>query len=151
MNELIKKLRRYELKIRKRVNSHRAGEFRSVFKGSGLEHDAVRTYQYGDDVRRIDWNVSAKGHGTFVKTFKEDKAQTIFFVLDLSGSLSVGLPQKQKVDCAKEVLGTLALSALKDGHYVGFLGFTDQKEIVYRPKRDMNQAYGLLTSIFTSR
>ena len=73
MKELLKKLRKYEIQIRKAINSQMQGDFHSVFKGTGLEFDDVRPYQYGDDIRTIDWNVSAKGHGTFVKTFREEK------------------------------------------------------------------------------
>ena len=76
MKELLKKLRKYEIQVRKAITSHMQGNFHSVFKGSGLEFDDVRAYQYGDDVRSIDWHVSAKGHGTYVKTFKEEKEQT---------------------------------------------------------------------------
>ncbi len=71
MKDLVKKLRKYEIQIRKAINTRMQGDFNSVFKGSGLEFADVRSYQYGDDVRTIDWNVSSKGHGTFVKTFKE--------------------------------------------------------------------------------
>ena len=73
LRETIQKLRNYEIKIRKALNTQMQGDFHSVFKGSGLEFSDIREYQYGDDVRTIDWNVSAKGHGTFVKTFKEEK------------------------------------------------------------------------------
>ena len=76
------------------------GDFHSVFKGSGLEFDDVRTYQYGDDVRTIDWNVSAKGDGTYIKTFKEEKEQNIFFILDVSGSQYIGSEGQQKIDIA---------------------------------------------------
>ena len=94
LKELYKKLRKYEIQIRKAVKSHMQGDFHSIFKGSGLEFDDVRSYQYGDDIRRIDWNVSAKGHGVFVKTFKEEKEQTVFFVLDVSGSQEIGARRK---------------------------------------------------------
>ena len=73
MEHIISKLRKYEIQIRKAINSRMQGDFHSIFKGSGMEFDGVREYQYGDDTRSIDWNVSAKGHGTFVKTFKEEK------------------------------------------------------------------------------
>jgi uncharacterized protein (DUF58 family) len=94
MRDLLKKLRKYEIQIRKAVNSQMQGDFRSVFKGTGLEFDDVRPYQYGDDIRTIDWNVSAKGHGTFVKTFREEKEQTIFFILDVSASQDIGWPHQ---------------------------------------------------------
>ena len=99
MREILKKLRKYEIQIRKAINSQMQGDYRSIFKGSGLEFDDVRAYQYGDDVRTIDWNVSAKGHGTFVKTFKEDKEQTVFFMLDVSASEEIGSPGKEETGC----------------------------------------------------
>ncbi len=78
------------------------GDFHSIFKGSGLEFDDVRPYQYGDDIRSIDWNVSAKGHGTFVKIFKEEKEQTIFFILDVSASQILVVRAKQSLISAKK-------------------------------------------------
>jgi uncharacterized protein (DUF58 family) len=77
LRELLKKLRKYEIQIRKAVNSQMQGDFHSIFKGTGLEFDDVRPYQYGDDIRSIDWNVSAKGHGTFVK--KKNKLSSSFW------------------------------------------------------------------------
>lgn len=104
MREILKKLRKYEIQIRKALNTQMQGDFRSIFKGSGLEYEDVRAYQYGDDVRSIDWNVSAKGHGTFVKTFKEDKEQVVFFMLDVSASEEIGTPGMQKLDIGKSVV-----------------------------------------------
>src|SRR5690606_33874905 len=75
MKHLVKKLRKYEIMIRKVANNHLQGDYQSIFKGAGLEFDDLRPYQYGDDIRTIEWKVSAKGHGTFVKTYKEDKDQ----------------------------------------------------------------------------
>ena len=74
------------------------GDFKSIFKGSGLEFDDIRTYQYGDDIRSIDWNVTAKGQGTFLKTFKEEKEQTVFFLLDVSASQQIGKEGKTSWD-----------------------------------------------------
>jgi uncharacterized protein (DUF58 family) len=78
MKALLKKLRKYEIQIRKAINSNMQGDFRSVFKGTGLEFDDVRPYQYGDDIRTIDWHVSAKGHGAFVKTLRRKKSRLYF-------------------------------------------------------------------------
>ena len=99
------KLRQYEIRIRKAVNNERQGNFHSVFKGSGLEFDDLRLYQYGDDVRAIDWNTSAKGHGTYIKIFKEEKEQTVFFMVDVSASQQVGDPSRLKIDTTKEKHG----------------------------------------------
>src|SRR5690606_22069550 len=105
LKALLRKLRKYEIQIRKAINSHMQGDFRSIFKGSGLEFDDVRPYQYGDDIRTIDWNVSAKGHGTFVKTFREEKEQTVFFLLDVSASGDIGNPGRTKADVSREICG----------------------------------------------
>ena len=147
MKDLLKKLRKYEIQIRKAINSQMQGDFHSIFKGSGLEFDDVRSYQYGDDIRTIDWNVSAKGHGTFVKTFKEEKEQTIFFILDVSGSQEIGSPGKQKVDIGKEICGVLSLSAAKEGSKVGLICFSDQKEKYIKPRKGPQLAYEIVHTL----
>ena len=95
--QFLGKIRKYEIRMRKAVTSERHGNYHSVFKGSGLEFDDLRLYQYGDDVRAIDWNTSAKGHGIFIKIFKEDKEQTAFFMLDVSASQQIGEQSRQKI------------------------------------------------------
>jgi uncharacterized protein (DUF58 family) len=147
MKDLIKKLRKYEIQIRKAINSQMQGDFHSVFKGSGLEFDDVRPYQYGDDIRTIDWSVSAKGHGTFVKTFREDKEQTVFFVLDVSASEDIGSPGKTKADIGKEICGVLALSAVKESSHVGLICFSDQKEKYLKPTKGPAQAYAIIYTL----
>lgn len=147
MKELLKKLRKYEIQIRKAINSQMQGDFHSIFKGSGLEFDEVRPYQYGDDVRTIDWNVSAKGHGTFVKTFKEEKEQTIFFILDVSASQTIGSLGKTKVDISREICGVLALSGAKESSQVGLICFSDIREKFIKPKKGLGQAYELIHSL----
>jgi uncharacterized protein (DUF58 family) len=147
LKELLKKLRRYEIQIRKAINSQMQGDFHSIFKGSGLEFDDVRPYQYGDDIRAIDWHVSAKGHGTFVKTFKEEKEQTIFFVLDVSASQNIGSPGKTKFDIAMEICGVLALSAAKESSQVGLICYSDEREKFLKPKKGIGQAYEILASL----
>lgn len=151
MKDLIKKLRRFEIQIRKAINSQMQGDFRSVFKGSGLEFDDVRPYQYGDDIRTIDWNVSAKGHGTFVKTFREEKEQTVFFILDVSASEDIGSPGKTKADIGKEICGVLALSAVKESSHVGLICFSDQKEKYLRPTKGSAQAYQIISALVKLR
>ncbi len=148
MREILKKLRKYEIQIRKAINSQMQGDYRSVFKGAGLEFDDVRAYQYGDDVRTIDWNVSAKGHGTFVKTFKEDKEQTVFFMLDVSASEEIGSPGQQKLDIGKEVCGVLALAAAKESSQVGMVCFSDQREAYIKPSKGVKKAYEVISRIF---
>lgn len=146
--ELLKKLRNYEIKIRKAVNQQMHGDFRSVFKGSGIEFDDVREYQYGDDVRTIDWNVSAKGHGTFIKTFKEEKEQTVYFLIDVSASQDIGKPGFKKIDVTKEIACVLALSAIREQNQVGLLCFSDQKEKYIKPGKGVKFAYEFISHLY---
>jgi len=148
MKELLKKLHKYEIKIRKVINAQMQGDFHSVFKGSGLDFDDVRAYQYGDDIRSINWNVSAKGHGTFVKTYKEEKEQTVFFILDVSGSQEIGKGEFKKIDLSKEICGVLALSAVKEQSKVGAICFSDVKEKYIKPDKGIKQAYQIIQQIF---
>lgn len=123
------------------------GDFHSIFKGTGLEFDDVRPYQYGDDIRTIDWNVSAKGHGTFVKTFREEKEQTIFFIMDVSASQEIGTPGKTKFDIGREICGVLALSGTKESSQVGLICYSDEREKYLRPKKGMGQAYEIISNL----
>jgi len=148
MKELVKKIRRYEIQIRKAINSQMQGDFHSIFKGSGLEYDDVRQYQYGDDIRAIDWNVSAKGHGTFVKRYKETKEQTVMFMMDVSGSQEIGSPGKQKIDIGKEICGVLSMTALKESSMVGMICFSDQREKYVKPAKGLSQAYEIISNLF---
>ncbi len=147
MKELLKKLRKYEIQIRKAINSQMQGDFHSIFKGTGLEFDDVRPYQYGDDIRTIDWHVSAKGHGTFVKTFKEEKEQTIFFILDVSASQQIGSPGRTKFDISTEICGVLALSGAKESSQVGLICYSDEREKYLKPKKGMAQAYEIIANL----
>lgn len=149
MKDILKKLRRYEIQIRKAINSHMQGDFHSIFKGSGLEFDDVRPYQYGDDIRTIDWNVSAKGHGTFVKTFREEKEQTVFFILDVSASEDIGSPGRTKLDIGREICGVLALAAVKESSHVGLICYSDVKEKYFKPTKGHSQAYEIISALAT--
>lgn len=147
MRELIKKLRKYQIQIRKAINNQMQGDFHSVFKGSGLEFDDVRAYQYGDDSRTIDWNVTAKGHGTFVKTYREEKEQIIFFLIDVSASQEIGNPGKQKIDIVKEICGVLSLSAVYEQSQVGLICFSDMKEKYVKPGKGEKHAFSFLSDL----
>jgi uncharacterized protein (DUF58 family) len=148
MQEILKKLRKYEIRIRKVINTQMQGDFHSLFKGSGLEFSDVRDYLYGDDVRRIDWNVSAKGQGTFVKEFQEEKEQTIFFVIDVSASQEIGHKQT-KLNIAKEICGVLAISAAKEKNDIGLICFSDQKERYMKPQKGEKYAYEIILNLFS--
>jgi uncharacterized protein (DUF58 family) len=147
MKDILKKLRKFEIQIRKAINSHMQGDFHSVFKGSGLEFDDVRPYQYGDDIRTIHWTVSAKGHGTFVKTYKEEKEQTVFFILDVSASEDIGAKGRTKADIGREICGVLTLSAVKESSHVGLICFSDIKERYLKPVKGHSQAYEIISSL----
>jgi uncharacterized protein (DUF58 family) len=148
MRELLKKLHKFEISIRKAINDQMMGDFHSIFKGSGLDFDDVRSYQYGDDIRSINWNVSAKGHGTFVKTYREEKEQTVFFILDVSKSQEIGKSDKKKIDIGKEICGVLSISAVKEQSKVGLLCFSDQKEVFLKADKGIKQAYQIIFKIF---
>jgi uncharacterized protein (DUF58 family) len=148
MKNLVKKLQKYEIRIRKAINDQMQGDFHSVFKGTGLEFDDVRAYQYGDDVRAIDWNVSAKGHGVFVKTYKEEKEQSVFLILDVSASQAIGTTGQKKINVGKEICGVLALAAARQTSQIGMLCISDQKEKYIKPGRGTDHAYNLIKALF---
>ena len=148
MNQLLKKLRKYEIMIRKVANNHLQGDYQSIFKGAGLEFDDLRPYQYGDDVRTIEWKVSAKGHGTFVKTFKEDKDQSVYFLLDISGSQDIGEVGRKKIDTGKEIAGVLTLAAIFEGSQVGLISYSNQKEKILLPGKGPKQGVKVIQGIF---
>ncbi len=148
MKDILKKLRRYDIRIRKAINSRMQGDFRSIFKGSGLEYDDVRAYNYGDDVRAINWKVTAKGHGTFLNTYIEEKEQTVFFVLDVSASQEIGRDGKYKQDVAKEVAALLSISATKQNSQTGLLCFSDQRELYIKPGKGRRHQYEVISGLF---
>jgi uncharacterized protein (DUF58 family) len=148
MKDILKKLRRYDIRIRKAINSQMQGDFRSIFKGAGLEYDDVRPYQWGDDIRTIDWRVTAKGHGTFVKTYIEEKEQTVFFLVDVSASQEIGANNRQKIDLTKEITGLLSISAVKEGSKVGVLSYSDRVEDYVKPGKTLKHAYEIISRLF---
>lgn len=145
LKSIFRNIHQYEIKIRKAVQNNMHGDFNSIFKGNGIEFDDVRPYQYGDDTRTIDWNVSAKGHGTFVKTFKEDKDLNIFFVVDVSGSLSTR--KDMKLNLAKELCGVLALVGARLNCKIGLLAFSDQNELITKTAKGKNHFYTIISRL----
>ncbi len=135
MKDLIKKVRKLEIKIRKLVDTTFAGEYHSAFKGQGLEFDEVRPYQYGDDVRSIDWNVTAKTGETFIKQFREEREQILFVLFDVSGSGDFGPADENKRLIGMEIASVLAFSALKNGDKFGLATFSDRIEKYYKPNK----------------
>lgn len=145
LKQVLGRIRNYEIKLRKAVSGSVAGEIKSLVKGTGLEFDDVRPYQYGDDVRVIDWNVSAKGQGTYIKTFIEDKDQTVWVLFDLSASTRVDS------DCTysfvKELASVLYLSTVNQGSNTGVIGFTNELEYITKPSKNNHSAIGSVTKI----
>lgn len=148
MDQLFNKLRKYEIMIRKVANNHLQGEYQSLFKGSGLEFDDLRPYQYGDDIRTIEWKVSAKGHGTFVKTFREEKEQSVYFLLDISGSQDIGQQGNKKIDQGKLIAGVLTLAAVYEGSQIGLISYSDEQEKLILPAKGSKQGVKIIRGIF---
>ena len=112
--ELLKKVRRIEIKARGLSNNIFAGEYHSAFKGRGMAFSEVREYQYGDDVRDIDWNVTARIDRPYVKVYEEERELTVILMIDVSGSLDFGTSQQTKREMATEIAATLAFSAIQN-------------------------------------
>ncbi len=148
VRKLLKKLRKYEIAIRKAITTQMQGDFHSVFKGSGITFDDVRPYQYGDDIRSIDWNATAKGHEVYVKTYREEREQVVYLVLDVSASQEIGNQGSQKVDIGKEISGVLALSAIKEGSQVGMFCFSEHKEVYVKPSKGDKHAYQIISKLY---
>ena len=126
MKEILKKVRKYEIEIRKFLNNSNQGDYKSIFKGTGLDFDDLRPYQYGDDYRSINWNITAKEDRLYTNTYKEEKEQSVFFLLDVSDSQNIG-KNKDKINITKEIASVLTLSALNSNSQVGLICFSDIK------------------------
>lgn len=133
--ELAKKIRILQITTRKVVNDVLAGEYGSVFRGRGMEFDEVREYMPGDDIRTIDWNVTARTGHPYVKRFVEERELTVIFLVDLSASGAFGSVDKLKNEVAAEFCALLAFSAVKNNDKVGLVVFTDQVEMFIPPKK----------------
>jgi uncharacterized protein (DUF58 family) len=133
--EILKKVRMIELRTRGLVNQVFSGEYHSVFKGRGIDFSEVREYQYGDDVRNIDWKVSARFDHPYLKVFEEERELTVMLVVDFSGSGAFGTGEQFKNEVATEICAVLAFSAIKNNDKVGLILFTDRIEKFVPPKK----------------
>lgn len=133
--ELLRKVRRIEIKARGLSNNIFAGEYHSAFKGRGMAFSEVREYQYGDDVRDIDWNVTARLDKPYVKVFEEERELTVILMVDVSGSLDFGTSQQTKRQMATEIAATLAFSAIQNNDKIGVILFSDKIEKFIPPKK----------------
>ena len=133
--ELLKKVRKIEIKTRRLSDHIFGGEYHSTFKGRGMTFSEVRQYQYGDDVRSIDWNVTARYNEPFVKVFEEERELTMMLLVDVSGSEFFGTVQQFKREVLTEISATLAFSALQNNDKVGLILFSDTIELFIPPKK----------------
>jgi len=133
--ELLKKVRKIEIKTRRLSDHIFSGEYHSSFKGRGMTFSEVRQYQFGDDIRSIDWNVTARYSEPYVKVFEEERELTMMLIVDISGSESFGTTQQFKKDILTEISATLAFSAIQNNDKVGLLLFSDQIELFIPPKK----------------
>ena len=134
-NELLKKVRKIEIKTRGLSQNIFAGEYHTAFKGRGMTFAEVRDYQYGDDVRAIDWNVTARFGRPYIKIFEEERELTVILLVDVSGSLDFGTTNQYKKDIITEVAATLAFSTIQNNDKVGAIFFSDQVEKFIPPKK----------------
>ena len=134
-SELIKKVRKIEIKTRGLSHNIFAGQYHSAFKGRGMSFSEVREYQYGDDVRDIDWNVTARFHKPFVKVYEEERELTVMLVVDVSESLSFGTASQTKRDMLTEIAATLAFAAIQNNDKIGVIFFSDKVEKFIPPQK----------------
>jgi uncharacterized protein (DUF58 family) len=149
--ELAKKIRYIQIYTSKVVNDVLAGEYQSVFKGRGMEFDEVREYQVGDDIRSIDWNVTARTGKPFIKRFREERELTVMFLVDLSASGSFGSIKQPKNELAAEVCALLAFAAIKNNDKVGLIVFTDRVELFIPPKKGTRHVLRVIREILSFR
>ncbi|MGQ9464837.1 MAG: DUF58 domain-containing protein [bacterium] len=145
--EFIKKIRAIEIRTKKIVNTTFAGEYKSTFKGTGIEFVDVREYQPGDDIRSIDWKVSARMARPYVKKFVEERELTVILCVDASGSCHFGTRKIPKIELAAEVAATLAFSAVRNNDKVGLLFFTSRIEKYIPPKKGRFHVLRLIRDI----
>ena len=134
-SEIIKKVRKIEIKARGLSSNIFAGQYHSAFKGRGMAFSEVREYQFGDDVRDIDWNVTARFHRPYVKVFEEEREMTVMLLIDVSGSLDFGTHKQMKRDMVTEIAATIAFSAIQNNDKIGVVFFSDRIEKYIPPKK----------------
>lgn len=147
--ELLKQVKQIEIRTRGIVNDVFSGEYHSVFKGRGMEFSEVREYNFGDDIRSIDWNVTARFGHPYIKIFEEERELTVMLLVDMSGSLSFGTVEKTKQQIAAELSAILAFSALKNNDKVGLILFTDQIEKFVPPRKGKSHALRIIREVLS--
>ncbi|MDE5644006.1 MAG: DUF58 domain-containing protein [Muribaculaceae bacterium] len=150
-SELIKKVRKIEIKSRGLSQNVFAGEYHSAFKGRGMMFSEVREYQYGDDIRDIDWNVTARHNKPYVKVFEEERELTVMLLVDVSGSGSFGAVGPEKRDMIAEISATLAFSAISNNDKIGAIFFSDKIEKFIPPKKGKRHILMIVSQLLDFR
>lgn len=145
--DLLKKVRKIEIKTRRLSDHIFSGEYHTSFKGRGMTFSEVRQYQFGDDVRAIDWNVTARYNEPYIKVFEEERELTMMLVVDISGSESFGTQNQLKSDIVTELAATLAFSATKNNDKIGLILFSDQIELYIPPKKGKSHVLRIIREL----
>jgi uncharacterized protein (DUF58 family) len=149
--EVLKKIRKLEVQTKGIVNTLFGGEYQSAFKGRGMGFSEVRAYNYGDDIRQIDWNVTARTGDPYIKIFEEEREQTLMLCVDISPSGTFGTLNQTKMDLAIEICAVLAFSAIKNSDKVGLVLFSDHIEKVVPPKKGRTHVLRLIRELYTTK
>ena len=149
--DLLKKVRRIEIRTNRLVNESLAGEYHSVFKGRGMEFSEVREYQFGDDIRSIDWNVTSRMGHPYVKKHVEERELTVLLLVDFSASGEFGTRRQFKREIEAEICAILAFSAIKNSDRVGLIAFTDRIETFLRPRKGKDHVLRVIREILYFR
>ncbi len=147
--EIIKKIKKIHIKSSRIVNSMMAGQYKSIFRGSGIEFDEVREYSPGDDIKSIDWKVSARLGKPFIKLYQEEREIVVMLLVDMSFSTRFGTTTDLKVEKAAEIASVLAFNAIKNNDKVGVILFTDRVEKYIPPKKGSSHIWRVIKEIFT--
>lgn len=149
--ETLRRIRRLEISTRRAVSDALAGQYHSVFKGRGMAFSEVRPYQLGDEIRAIDWNVTARAGEPYVKVFTEERELTVLLLVDVSASGDYGSRERSKAEVAAELCAQIAFSAVENGDRVGLVLFSDRLEKVVPPRKGRTHALRLVADVLTHR
>ncbi|REL37701.1 DUF58 domain-containing protein [Rhodohalobacter sp. SW132] len=149
--DILSKIKKLEIQTKGLVNNLFGGEYQSAFKGRGMEFSEVRAYTFGDDIRLIDWNVTARNDEPYIKVFEEEREQTMMLCVDISPSGFFGSHSQTKMELAIEVCAVIAFSAIKNGDKVGMVLFSDKIEKVIPPKKGRTHVLRLIRELYVTR
>ncbi|MDL1914232.1 MAG: DUF58 domain-containing protein [Bergeyella sp.] len=150
LSEIIKKIRKIQIKTRRKTHTALFGEYRSVFKGQGMTFSEVRPYQPGDEVRRIDWNKTAHFRMPYVKVMEEERECSLFFLVDVSASMRYGTKETLKKNYAAEICASLGFSAAENNDKVGLVLFSDEVHKILPPKKGARQIFHIISQLLRS-